>query len=268
MAASKKATEILEDVIEDGRYELDRATTGLALSGIAAGLMISIGSLALAFVAGITGEVGLAAMAVYPVGFLIVILGATQLFTENTVTPVTVVLTDRRELANMLRLWAVILVSNLVGTVIFAAVVAYGGILDATAFELLLEKVSGKLKPGFWGIVLKAIFGGWLVALMAWLVTASRDTISQIFFVYILAFLIPAGGLTHVIAGSSEVLTTVFAGNTTFSEYLGGFLVPTALGNIVGGVILVTLLNYGQVIGSKKRASLAEHADPEPGEKR
>jgi formate/nitrite transporter FocA (FNT family) len=265
MAAAKKVGEILEDVIEDGRYELDRASAGLALSGIAAGLMISIGSLALAFVAGITGEVGLAAMAVYPIGFIIVILGATQLFTENTVTPVTVVLTDRGELPNMLRLWVVVLIFNLLGTLIFAATVTYGGILDATAFELLLEKVSSKLKPGFWGITLKAVFGGWLVALMAWLVTASRDTISQVFFVYILAFLIPAGGLTHVIAGSSAVLISVFAGNTTFSEYLGGFLLPTGLGNVAGGIILVTLLNYGQVIGSKKRASLAEHAESEPG---
>jgi formate-nitrite transporter family protein len=86
---------------------------------------------------------------------------------------------------------------------------------------------------------------------MAWLVAASRDTISQVFFIYILAFLIPVGGLTHCIAGSSEVLMSVFAGETTFLDYLGLFLLPTTLGNTVGGLILVTLLNYGLVAGFK-----------------
>ena len=106
-----------------------------------------------------------------------------------------------------------------------------------------------------------SIFGGWLVALIAWLVAASRDTISQIFFIFSLAFLIPAAGLTHCIAGSSEFLISVFSGKESWAEYLGGFLLPTTLGNIVGGVVLVTLLNYGQVIGSKKKTSLSKVTD-------
>ena len=108
---------------------------------------------------------------------------------------------------------------------------------------------------------LKAIFGGWLVALIAWLVAASRDTISQIFFIFSLAFLIPAAGLTHCVAGSSEFLISVFSGKETWVEYLSGFLLPTTLGNIVGGVVLVTLLNYGQVIGSKKKTFLSKVTD-------
>jgi hypothetical protein len=100
--------------------------------------------------------------------------------------------------------------------------------------------------------------GGWVAALMAWPVAASQDTISQIFFVYILAFLILVSGLTHCIAGSTEFLVSVFAGEATFFEYLGLFLVPTTLGNIIGGLVLVALLNYGQVAGSEK-ASPAEY---------
>ena len=88
---------------------------------------------------------------------------------------------------------------------------------------------------------------------MSWLVAASQDTVYQIFFVYILAFLIPVGGLTHCIAGSTEVLVGVFAGEATFFEYLGLFLVSTTLGNTIGGLVLVTLLNYGQVVGSGRK---------------
>jgi len=100
---------------------------------------------------------------------------------------------------------------------------------------------------------------------MSWLVAASQDIVYQIFFVYILAFLIPVGGLTHCIAGSTEVLVGVFAGEATFFEYLGLFLVSTTLGNTIGGLVRVALLNYGQVAGSEK-ASTAEYTGQDPRE--
>jgi formate-nitrite transporter family protein len=96
---------------------------------------------------------------------------------------------------------------------------------------------------------------------MAWLVAACRDTISQAVVIYVLAFLIPAGGLIHCIAGSTEVLISVFAGEASFLEYLGGFLVPATLGNTIGGVFLVALLNYGQVTGSDKKTRLSGYTD-------
>jgi formate-nitrite transporter family protein len=96
MADSKSASEILEAVVKDGREELDRASLGLAFSGVAAGLNISFSAVDLGIVSALIGGVGLAAYLVYPLGFLIVILIRAQLFTENTVTPVTVALTDPR----------------------------------------------------------------------------------------------------------------------------------------------------------------------------
>ncbi len=107
MADSKNAGEILQAVVQDGREELDRASLGLTFSGFAAGLNISFSAVALAVVGALTGGVGLAAYLVYPLGFLIVILGKAQLYTENTVTPVTVALTDPRTVPNILRfgLW-------------------------------------------------------------------------------------------------------------------------------------------------------------------
>ncbi len=97
--------------------------------------------------------------------------------------------------------------------------------------------------------------------MIAWLVAASKDTISQVFFIFSLAFLIPAAGLTHCIAGSSEFLISVFSGKESWAEYLGGFLVPTTLGNTVGGVVLVALLNYGQVMGSRAKTALSGVTD-------
>jgi formate/nitrite transporter FocA (FNT family) len=261
LATSKTAGEILEAVVEDGQQELERASAGLAFSGFAAGLNISFSAIALAVVGAMTGGVGLAAYAVYPVGFLIVVLGRAQLFTENTVTPVVVVLSRSNRLPGMLRLWGVVLLFNILGTLAFAATVYYAGVLDRAAMEVLLEEVQKKVDYSFFTTMVKGVFGGWLVALIAWMVAASRDTISQAFFIYVLAFMIPAAGLTHSVAGSSEFLIGVFEGTASWSTYFGGFLVPTTLGNILGGVFLVTLLNYGQVIGSRKRPMLRKRKD-------
>ncbi len=253
MTATKSPAEILEAVVEDGRKELRRGGTGLAFSGLAAGLNISFSAIALAVIGSITGGIGLAAIAAYPIGFLIVVLGRAELYTENTVTPVSVVLTDHSKLLNMLRLWAIVFVFNIIGVIAFAFVFVYGGILSPAATELLLGEVATKMESGFWEVALKAVIGGWLVALIAWLVAASQDTISQIFFTWSLVLLIPATGLAHCIAGSAEVLITVFEGETSWVEYLGRFLVPATLGNTIGGLVLVTLLNYGQVVGSGRK---------------
>jgi formate-nitrite transporter family protein len=253
MATMKSPAEILETVVEDGRKELRRGGTGLAFSALAAGLNISFSVVALAVIGSLTGGIGLAAIAAYPIGFLIVVLGRAELYTENTVTPVSVVLTDHSQLLNMLRLWALVFVFNVIGALAFAFVIFYGGILSPGATELLLGEVATKIDAGFLEVTLKAVIGGWLVALIAWMVAASQDTISQVFFTWVLVLLIPAAGLAHCVAGSTEVLISVFSGETSWAEYLGRFLLPATLGNTIGGLVLVTLLNYGQVVGSRRK---------------
>ena len=167
MADSKNAGEILEAVVENGREELDRASLGLTFSGFAAGLNISFSAVALAVVGALTGGVGLAAYLVYPLGFLIVILGKAQLYTENTVTPVTVALTDLRTVPNMLRMWTVVFVANILGAALFSAVIVYGHVLEPAALQILFDEVSHKAQYDFGTVLLKAVFGGWLVAMIA-----------------------------------------------------------------------------------------------------
>ncbi len=251
MPASKDARTILETVIADGRNEVGRASAGLALSGLSAGLNISLGTVAMAMVGSMTGGMGLLATAFYPIGFIIVVLGRAQLFTENTVTPVTVVLARHAAISELLRFWIVVLAANLLGALIFSVAAVYVELLPPAAAELLFDDVSKKLDYGFALATAKGIFGGWIVALMAWLVAAVQDTISQIFAVWMLALMIPLLDLTHSIAGASEVMIAVFADQATWLQYLFAFQLPTTIGNVIGGVVLVTILNYGQVVGSR-----------------
>lgn len=188
----KRAPEIYDTVVAEGRKDLDRASLGLAFSGFAAGLNLSLGVLAMFSVAAFTGgEVGLAAIAVYPLGFLVVVLGRSQLFTENTVTPVAVVLEDWRSAPirtlDLLRLWAVVLGANIAGALVAASAIAYTRVLDEPAFGLLIEEVQHKMESGFVEMTLFAVYGGWIVALMAWLGTAAWGTIGRAFVIWITA---------------------------------------------------------------------------------
>jgi formate/nitrite transporter FocA (FNT family) len=252
MPAPLTTGEILDETLQDGKEELARGSAGLALSGLGAGLTVSFSAVALGVVGALTGGVGLLAYAAYPIGFIFVMLSRQQLFTTNTVTPVFVVLDeDRSQLSNTLRMWGILFVSNLLGALVFAFAVTHAEILPASALNILLEEAAHKMENGFLALIVKGVVGGWLVAFVVWLVASARDTTSQLLLIWAPVFLIPATGLVHCIAGSSEVLISVLGGETPWGEFLFGFLLPATLGNVVGGVVLVTLLNYGQTIGSE-----------------
>jgi len=252
MPAPLTAGEILEETLQDGREELARDSAGLALSGLGAGLNVSFSAVALGIVGALSGGVGLLAYAAYPIGFIFVMLSRQQLFTTNTVTPVVVVLDeDRSQLWSMLRMWGILFVTNVLGALVFAFAVTHTEILPASALNVLLEEAAHKMENGFLALLVKGVIGGWLVAFVVWLVASARDTMSQLLLIWAPVFLIPATGLVHCIAGSSELMISVFGGETSWGEFLVGFLLPATLGNAIGGVILVTLLNYGQTIGSE-----------------
>ena len=275
MPTTKNVKEIYQDVADRGSEELSRASAGLAFSGLAAGLSISFGVLAAMSVAAVSGGFGLAYMAVYPVGFLVVVLGKSQLFTENTVTPVVAALRNHRLVPQVIRMWAVVLVFNLIGAAIFAFAITQAKLLHPDAMAILLEKAGEKIDYGAGSLFVRGIFGGWVVAVMCWLISASKDTIGQAFCIWVTAILIPAGDLAHSVLGSSEILIGVIAGKISWLDYFGVFLGPVVLGNALGGVILVSLLNYAQVAASENKprktsrrkrppaacASLAEQAN-------
>jgi formate/nitrite transporter FocA (FNT family) len=94
---------------------------------------------------------------------------------------------------------------------------------------------------------------------MAWLVSAARFTLGQIMLVYIMTFVVGAAHLAHCIAGSGEALSAVLAGQASSGGYLL-WLLGATLGNTVGGVLMVSLLNYGQVIGSGRDVEQSERS--------
>jgi formate-nitrite transporter family protein len=237
-----------------GEDELKRSPVGLALSGVAAGLGMGLTGLGAAAILAAVGPeapgVHLLTALLYPVGFIVVVLGRAQLFTENTLFPVLVVLATKKHIVYTLRLWAIVFAANIVGALLFALLAMLTPSLSAEMRDALAT--LGELTVGtrdFWQIFFSGIIGGWIIALMAWLVSAARNSIGQIVIVYLMTFVVGAAGLAHCIAGSGEALSAVLDGRMTIGAY-GVWLAAAALGNIVGGVLIVSLLNYGQVMGS------------------
>jgi formate/nitrite transporter FocA (FNT family) len=247
------AAEILKTIIKDGQSQLERSSIGLAFSGFAAGLCISFSTAALAVFAMLTGGgLGLIPLLFYPLGYLIVFLGQMETFTIHTVNGVSATFKQFGYWRDLLRLWVVVFVFNLLGTAFFAVLIIYGKFVPPSALEPLFELVDSLLLYGFWGVLLRGVVAGWMLGLMVWLAASSKDTISVFFSVYTIALLIPAGGFPHCIVDSDEFFVSLLLGKTSFWEYLGGFLLPATLGNAIGGIVLVTLLNWGQVLGSEK----------------
>lgn len=278
ITARPTALEIFTAAAHTGEDELKRSSTGLAVSGISAGLGMGLTGLGSAVVMqAYSGPPGPAAQVVaalmYPLGFIVVILGRAQLFTENTVFPVILVLDRGKHLFNMLRLWAVVFAANVLGTLMFAAFAVKTPALPPPLVHELAELGAHAALRDFWQIFFSGIAGGWIIALMAWLVTASRFTIGQLVLVYLMTFTVSAAGLAHCIAGSAEVLSGVLTGAVTpfeYAKWLGG----AAVGNTLGGVFIVSLLNYGQVIGSgsdvrnaRQRLEDIERFNPAPRER-
>lgn len=242
------AIQIYEHVARNGRRELARSNTSLAISGVVGGLTMGLTGLSVAAVAAQLGHSAAAqfiAYLLYPLGFMAVVLGRGQLFTENTLYPVALILSEHRYYFATLRLWAVVLATNVAGALLFAALCALTGALQPNILAALAQSGVAAAGPSANHIFWSAVMGGWIIALMAWLVSGSHSITGSVAIIWTLTFIVGLARFAHCIAGSGEVLSAVLNGNVTGLGYCR-WLGLAASGNIVGGVLLVTLLEYGQ----------------------
>lgn len=245
----RSAHEILDEATELARKEIERPVKALAFSGLAGGITMGLTGMAVAIARGTLGRgpnQDFIAFLFYPVGFIAVIIGRAQLFTENTLYPVILVLEEPRHIWATLRLWAVVLAANIIGAAIFAILAVRTGALNADFTRELIALGRDSASLGVAEVFWTAVVGGWLIALVAWVVTASHWTIGQIVVVWLLTFVVGIGHFAHCIATTGEILAAVFSGSMPATSYLR-WIVPATAGNILGGVFIVSLLNWGQV---------------------
>lgn len=241
---------VYKAILAEGESELKRPTSALAFSGFAAGLSMGFSFLAVGLLQASLPErawAPLVAKLGYPMGFLVVILGRQQLFTENTLTAVLPLLKDKTwaTFVNVVRLWLTVLLANWLGTIAFAWVVAQPWAVANDARAALHHISLEAIQPGFLATMVKGIFAGWLIALLVWLLPFAET--GRVAVIILMTYIIALGSFTHVVAGSVDAFYLVALGERNWGEYLGDFMWPTLLGNILGGVSLVSVLNHAQV---------------------
>ena len=188
----------------------------------------------------------------YSVGFIIVIVGSQQLFTENTLMPIVPLLSRRtmEALRNVLRLWAAVLVGNLIGAFAFGATLGRLAVVEPRVMRALSEISAEALRHDGTTTLLHAVFAGWLIALMVWMLPGSRG--NRLSVIVLMTYLVGLGGFAHIIAGAGEVFYAAVRHEATWGHVANGYLLPTLVGNVLGGVTMVAALNHAQATSGEE----------------
>ena len=242
---------IFEAIRREGKHELSRPLSALWWSGVAAGLAISTSVLAKGFLVSILPHADWAAGISnfgYTLGFLIVILGRMQLFTENTIMPILPLFLSptRSNFVQTARLWGIVFAANMTGCLAAAVVLVHGYIVPDVRFEgiLSISRHYAEATPFehfAWGIP-----AGFLIAALVWILPR-MESAGEVLMIVIVTYIIGLGGMSHVVAGSTELFVLVIGGELGVAPAVFGGILPALAGNVLGGTGIFAALTYAQV---------------------
>lgn len=250
--ATRLSARLIYEVIRrDGDEELSRPVVSLVWSGLAAGLLISLSIIAQSVLhLHLPKDASWTPLVIslgYAVGFIVVILGRMQLFTENTITTVLPVVSRRSKwcLMRSARLWFIVLFANLIGATVASAFLSVPGVVAPELHDSLIAVAHHAVDGGTGENFLRAMPAGVLIAALVWIMPSAGG--NSFFVILSLTWLMAAAGFAHVIAGTVEVSLLIFQEDTRLGDGLLHFLLPVLAGNIVGGTAVFTMLTWGQV---------------------
>lgn len=250
----KEGEQILKEQIRTSLLEYRRHDKALFVSAFSAGLEVGFSLLLMGVLYTLFSDqlsksgMHLAMAMAYPIGFVFVIIGRSELFTEHTTLAVLPVLSRTVSVQALAKLWGIVYAGNLIGGYLFSFIlVQIGpgmGTISLEAFHHIAEKL---IQYNWWLTLSSGMFAGWLMGLLSWLVTSSRDTISRILVIILVTTIIGLGELHHSIVGSIEMFAGLISSeDITISDY-AHFQVWATLGNIIGGTVFVAAIKYGQL---------------------
>ena len=238
--------EIFQRIIAAADEEITAGWRELYFAGLAGGFAITITVLLYASLRAATDADPILSVLLYPIGFIYIIIGGYQLYTENTLPPVALTLERLASVPALLRNWVVVLLGNFTGGALGAVVLATTGVLSPEAATALLELSQKGVDTPATDLFFKGAVAGLIVAGVVWVEYAARDTISRLVVVYLAFLAIPLGNLFHVVVSFTEMSYLLLEGEVAAAVGLTEFVIPVLLGNTVGGVVLVTVVNYYQ----------------------
>jgi formate/nitrite transporter FocA (FNT family)/nucleotide-binding universal stress UspA family protein len=253
--------EIFQRIIAAADEEITSGSRELFFSALAAGFAITVTFMLYVTLKAETGGDYVLSAMLYPLGFIYIIIGGYQLYTENTLPPVALTLERLASVPALLRNWTVVLAGNFVGGALGAAALAFGSVISPEAGEYAVQLAQTGVDTAWWSLFAKAAFAGLIVAGVVWVEYAARDTVSRLVVVYLAFLAIPLGGLYHSVVSFTEMVYLVLQGDLLVATGLYEFVLPVLLGNTAGGVVLVTVVNYFQTTDHRLASARFEGAD-------
>jgi formate/nitrite transporter FocA (FNT family) len=239
-----------EAMVLKGEHELDRPAASLFWSALAAGIAVSISIIAEGALHQRLPEAPWRELVTgwgYAVGFIIVIMGRLQLFTEHTVVAVTPALATPSlgNFEKLARLWAIVFIGNQLGAFVAALSFVRLGLTGPELTAAMVEVSRPAMDRTFADTLLQAIPAGFIIAAIAWLIIAAKA--GHFWVIALLAYMIAIGQFPHVIASACGAYLLALTGNAPTLWPATGFVIPALIGNVIGGTGLFALLSYAQI---------------------
>lgn len=243
--------------IDEGRRRVSRRTWPLLATGAMGGIDVGTGVLALLVVEHETGSVLLSGLA-FTIGFIALSLAKSELFTEDFLVPVSTVIARQARFRMLLRLWAGTLVGNLAAGWVFTYLIMKGfPQLAPTAIEAGGHYIDLGLGTRAFAL---AVIGGAVITLMTWMQHNTESDALKLVPAVTGAFLLAGAQLNHAVVNSLLIFSALHTGESAFG-YLDWAQTAAlaAVGNLLGGVLLVTLLRLFQIphVVAEERANPA-----------
>lgn len=231
--------ESFDATVIEGAERLHRTMRNILVTGVFGGFEIGLGIMAYLAVLHETGNELLAGLA-FGIGLVALLLAHSELFTENFLLPVAAVVAKEGSVVQLAKLWGGTLVANLAGGWVFVWIIMQ-------AFPQWSETVSESAHhyvdaPFSLQTVALAVLGGSTITLMSRMQQGTDDDVARIVATMIGGFLLAGLQLFHSILDSLLIFGAIHSGaDITYGQWLGWFGY-TLLFNMLGGLVLVTLL--------------------------
>ena len=249
--------EIWRESIDEGGRRLNRTSSALAATGFVGGVDIMLGVVALTVVSGalavaVPEQIAhIAGSLAFGIGLVLLVVGRSELFTENFLVPLAGVFGGRGSVRDVGRLWLVTFAANAAGLLLLAAMLTRAGLVPPETLDAAGKLADTYAERDVVGALLSAVIAGTVMTLFTWLTHAVERDTARILLALIIGFLLAAPSLNHAVVSLGEMAFGVLAGTAESGDWtdIAQNLPLAVLGNVAGGVGFVTVMRIVQVRG-------------------
>ena len=241
---------------EEGERRLTRSRLELTTTSLVAGFDIVFGVIAIATVTAlVTPKLGpsmahFVGSLFFGIAFIFIVVGRSELFTENFFVPITALRRGTFTWRKLVQLWTISPVMNILGGTALILIATTKGVLPEGTAPALNELANHIDDLDLWSAFCSAIIGGALITAMTWMIEGVGTVGGRIIVAWIAGTLLALASLNHVIVVTLELIFGMRLGTTISLEDTGMNFVIAVAGNMLGGLLFVTLTRTSQAIGA------------------